>query len=213
MAWSDEQRDGAACGVLPGVHRSWVPSVAQIVTETRRQCVAPATMTELPRGLGVYEIVAYHQAGHAVVAVLLQGGLLSVRIPPMGATGCCRLSRRRGRSAWCKRRDARITAAGVVAVLRAAGMPLTQYGEYTLRTGRDPYYVGGDFARLGWIAESVDTVDCLRWAREQYYATDQMLARAHAWAAVEAVAKALLMEHRLTGREVGAIVRDIIRAG
>ncbi len=161
--------------------------------------------------------IAYHEAGHAVAAVVLKRGVRNVTIRPRNDYAG-RLLQRTGvtetSSHKALRKDLIITAAGPVAQarmskcstmrvlggVRASGdreaieNMLNALGEFTLT---QEYY-----APLG---KEISVQDMTAGTRRAISEARSLL-REH-WPAVERVAKALLKHGRLTGTEVRALVQ------
>jgi hypothetical protein len=169
------------------------------------------------RPLTLRDLVAYHEAGHAVVGHLLGFRLLGATIAPAGefdGLACFDLDLHRERSPTRHRRLAATYAVGDVAMCRlwrrATGRtlepdPPTDDGDGRLlrALAMEATMVGDDFAGpREWSAFE---------ARARRRAA-RLLARRPVWRAVEALARELTARGTLDGDEAGRII-DVATRG
>ena len=128
------------------------------------------------------EHVAYHEAGHAIVALALGSKVRSVSIAP----SLTRCAHRRGTP-----HNAIVALAGNLAEQR--GCPGSNFDAFVdLRCALD-------------VAESLQPADPLALLQKFLDQADELLDER--WGQVETIAAALLQRQRLTGDEIDALVR------
>jgi ATP-dependent Zn protease len=154
----------------------------------------------------VSEIVAYHEAGHVLLAVLLGGRIRSVTIEPDRDDGPARYGDSQilwPRGLWSAReqaeKDVQVALAGPVAEM--------------IHTG-DPFHPGlvaewsADW-QAAWIAAApfmADEVQRLRHLEQVSIRLHRQLSRDDYWAALAAVVDHLLAHDTLEGEEIEEIL-------
>ena len=148
------------------------------------------------------EATAYHEAGHAVAALALDRPVMRVSIRPGGDfLGTCAFGKSvfRPSEDWLER-EALISLAGLAAEARHTGA-------YDVASaGRDLHY-----ARKLAIQRAGNERQAERLERRLLAKAEHLLDQGANWAAVEAIAQALLEAGEISGRQARHLYEECLR--
>jgi hypothetical protein len=157
-----------------------------------------------------FEKIAYHEAGHAVVATQMHRHVSYVDITPTSEQdGICQMGRSATERVMNRRtwdwleREIKILLAGEIAVVIASG----KFPTATSMLGIPDVEAAAELG--GYLTDNAETLrSCLAALGTE---VRDMLISPDCWPAVTAVASALIEERRLGARRVRAIIKEALR--